>query len=100
VFEKGPPGAGGGLEGNPNMAITEFFGKFSRVMEMKRPMEKKKMLIKEAMPLLLEMEVRGEGKRERSLSSRRLAPWPPITRTNAGPIHTHTHTHTHTHIHT
>lgn len=60
MFEKSPPGAGGGyVEGNPNVSMADFIGKFSRAIMPKRAMEKKKMLVKEAMPILLEMEVRA-----------------------------------------
>lgn len=65
MFEKGPgPGVGAGdgyAVGNPNVSMADFIGKFSRAIMPKRPMEKKKLLVKEAMPILLEVEVRGES---------------------------------------
>ena len=58
VFDKaGGPGSGPFAEGNPNVSMADFIGKFSRAIMPKRPMEKKKILVKEAMPLLLEVEM-------------------------------------------
>lgn len=44
--------------------MADLFGKFSRAIMGpggRRPMEKKRLMVKEAMPLLLEVEVRGDG---------------------------------------
>jgi len=59
VFDKAGagPGSGAFAEGNPNVSMADFIGKFSRAIMPKRPMEKRKILVKEAMPLLLEVEM-------------------------------------------
>lgn len=59
LFDKAGAGPGGGAfaESNPNVSMADFIGKFSRAIMPKRPMEKRKILVKEAMPLLLEVEM-------------------------------------------
>ena len=59
VFDKAGagPGSGAFAESNPNVSMADFIGKFSRAIMPKRPMEKRKILVKEAMPLLLEVEM-------------------------------------------